>query len=65
MTDETTFGATHEKTKLAVLREAVDRADHLAVTQTKLIESQDMLIQTLQARIKTLESELAEARCAM
>lgn len=65
MTDELHFGATHDKTKLAVLREAVERADHLAATQTRLIESQEALIATLQARIKTLESELSEARCAL
>lgn len=65
MTDETTFGATHDKTKLAVLREAVERADHLAATQMRLVESQEALIATLQARIKTLESELSEMRCAL
>ena len=65
MTDELQFGATHDKTKLAVLREAVERADHLAVIQMRLIESQETLIATLQARIKTLESELFEVRCAL
>jgi len=65
MTDELHFGATHDKTKLAVLREAVERADHLAVIQMRLIESQETLIATLQARIKTLESELSEVRCAL
>jgi hypothetical protein len=65
MTDEMTFGATHDKTKLAVLREAVERADMLASTQTKLIESQEALIETLQRRIRTLESELSEARAAI
>jgi two-component sensor histidine kinase len=65
MTDELQFGATHDKTKLAVLREAVERADHLAVIQMRLIESQEALIATLQARIKTLESELSEVRCAL
>jgi|DEB0MinimDraft_3_1074331.scaffolds.fasta_scaffold360519_1 two-component sensor histidine kinase len=65
MTDELQFGATHDKTKLAVLREAVERADHLAVIQMRLIESQETLIATLQARIKTLESELSEVRCAL
>ncbi len=65
MTDELQFGATHDKTKFAVLREAVDRADTLASTQAKLIESQEMLIATLQRRIRTLESELSEARAAL
>jgi hypothetical protein len=31
----------------------------------RLIESQETLIATLQARIKTLESELSEVRCAL
>jgi two-component sensor histidine kinase len=65
MTDETTFGATHDRTKLAVLREAIDRADAMASTQAKLIESQELLISTLQRRIRTLESELSEARAAI
>ena len=65
MTDELHYGATHDKTKLAVLREAVDRADALTGTQAKLIESQELLIATLQRRIRTLESELSEARAAL
>jgi len=65
MTDELHYGATHEKTRLAVLKEAVDRAANLAATQAKLIESQEMLIATLQRRIRTLESELSEARAAL
>ena len=51
--------------KLAVLREAVERADMLASTQAKLIESQELLISTLQRRIKQLESELFEARAVL
>lgn len=65
MTDEMTFGATHDKTKLAVLREAIDRADNLATVQAQLISSQEQHIQDLKARVKFLESELAEARTAL
>lgn len=65
MTDELTFGATHDKTKLAVLREAVDRADNLAMVQAQLVATQEQLIQDLKRRIVTLESELSEARTAL
>lgn len=65
MTDELQFGATHDKTKLAVLREAIDRADNLASVQAQLISSQEQHIQDLKARIKLLESELSEARTAL
>jgi hypothetical protein len=46
--------------KLAVLREAVERADTLASTQSKLIANQEQLIATLRSRIKFLESLLSE-----
>jgi len=65
MTDELTFGATHDRTKLAVLREAVDRADNLAMVQAQLITSQEQHIQDLRRRIATLESELAETKTAL
>jgi chromosome segregation ATPase len=65
MTDEINFGATHDRTKLAVLREAIDRADNLATVQAQLISSQEQHIQDLKARVKFLESELAEARTAL
>lgn len=51
-----------DATKIAVLREAVDRADAHAAVQAKLVEAQQALIDTLQLRIKRLESELSEAR---
>ena len=65
MTDEINFGATHDRTNLAVLREAIDRADNLATVQAQLISSQEQHIQDLKARVKFLESELAEARTAL
>lgn len=65
MTDELNFGATHEKTKLAVLREAIDRADNLATVQAQLITTQEQFIQDLKKRIAFLESELSEARTAL
>lgn len=65
MTDELNFGASHEKTKLAVLREAIDRADNLATVQAQLIDTQEQFIQDLKARVKFLESELSEARTAL
>lgn len=72
MTDELNFGATHDTTKLAVLREAVDRADNLAHVQAQLITAQENTIQDLKvqladmrARIKTLESENSELKTAL
>jgi hypothetical protein len=65
MTDEMNFGAMHDKSKLAVLREAVDRADNLATVQAQLIETQEQFIQDLKKRIAFLESELSEARTAL
>lgn len=72
MTDELHFGATHDTTKLAVLREAVDRADNLAYVQAQLITSQQNQIQDLKdqladmrTRIKTLESENSELKTAL
>lgn len=51
---------TDQVTKLAVLREAVDRADTLATTQAKLILNQEQLITNLESRIRFLESLLSE-----
>lgn len=65
MTDEFQFGAIHDTTKLAVLREAVVRADELATVQSQLITTQEQLIQDLKSRIRTLESELSEALTAL
>lgn len=48
--------------KHAVLREAIDRADTLAVSQAKVIEMQDELISGLKARVRQLESELSELK---
>lgn len=61
-----------EQTKLAVLREAVDRADQLAISQARMIETQnaylthqDSYIKSLERRVKELESEVSELRCAI
>jgi hypothetical protein len=65
MTDETTYGAAHDRTKIAVLREAVDRADNLAVTQARLIVVQEEMIETLKETVRLLESHNAELRLAV
>lgn len=72
MTDELHFGATHDTGKLAVLREAVDRADNLAYVQAQLITNQQNQIQDLKdqladmrTRLKTLESENSELKTAL
>jgi hypothetical protein len=65
MTDEMSYSAAHDRTKMAVLREAVDRADNLAVTQAKLITVQEQTIETLRETIRRLESENAELRLAV
>jgi hypothetical protein len=72
MTDELHFGATHDTTKIAVLREAVDRADNLAYVQAQLITNQQNQIQDLKdqladmrTRLKTLESENSELKTAL
>lgn len=49
--------------KVAALREAVERADTLAVVQARLIDNQQRVIELLEARIKTLESMVAELKC--
>jgi transposase len=61
-----------ESTKLAVLREAVDRADTLAIAQAKLIDTQgaylsqqDSYIKSLERRVRELESQINELRCAV
>jgi hypothetical protein len=72
MTDELHFGAAHDTTKIAVLREAVDRADNLAYVQAQLITNQQNQIQDLKdqladmrTRLKTLESENSELKTAL
>lgn len=72
MTDELHFGAIHDTSKLAVLREAVDRADNLAYVQAQLITSQQNQIQDLKdqladmrTRLKTLQSENSELKTAL
>lgn len=48
--------------RFAALREAVERADTLAVVQARLIDNQQRVIELLEARIKTLESVVAELK---
>ena len=48
--------------KVAALREAVERADTLAVVQARLIDNQQRVIELLEGRIKTLESMVAELK---
>lgn len=66
------MNAQPDSTKLAVLREAVDRADMLAIAQAKLIDTQseyltqqNNYITSLERRLRELESEIAELRCAV
>jgi hypothetical protein len=49
--------------RYAALREAVERADTLAVVQARLVDNQQRVIELLEARIKTLESMVAELKC--
>jgi len=50
--------------KFAALREAVERADTLAVVQARLIDNQQRVIELLETRIRTLESMVAELKTA-
>jgi hypothetical protein len=59
------FPAQTDRTKLAVLKEAVERADMLASSQAQTIEMQTELIAMQRARIRQLESEVAEYRASM
>ena len=61
-----------ELTKLAVLREAVDRADTLAIAQARLIDTQssyltqqEIYIKSLEQKCRELESQISELRCAV
>jgi hypothetical protein len=49
--------------RVAALREAVERADTLAVVQARLIDNQQRIIELLEGRVKTLESMVAELKC--
>lgn len=49
--------------RVAALREAVERADTLAVVQARLIDNQARVIELLETRIKTLEAMVAELKC--
>lgn len=58
--------------RIAVLREAVDRADALASTQAMLIATQreymklqDAYVQSIERRVREMESQIAEMRCAL
>lgn len=54
---------TFNPSKYAALREAVERADTLATVQARLIDNQQRVIELLEARIKHLESMVAELKC--
>lgn len=49
--------------RYAALREAVERADTLATVQARLVDNQQRVIELLEARIKHLESMVAELKC--
>jgi len=51
-------------TRYAALREAVERADTLAVVQARLVDNQQRVIELLEQRIKHLESMVAELKCS-
>lgn len=55
--------STIDPSKHAALREAVERADTLAVVQARLIDNQARVIELLETRIKHLESTIAELKC--
>lgn len=61
MTDELQFSGV----KLAVLREAVDRADTLSAVQAKLIETQSQMIEDLRAKVSALQSECSELKTCL
>lgn len=63
---------TPDAQKIAVLREAVDRADTLSIAQSKTIDTQaaylnmqDNYIKSLEKRLRELEGEVSELRCAL
>lgn len=49
--------------RFAALREAVERADMFATVQARLIDNQQRVIELLEARVRMLESEVAELKC--
>ncbi len=55
--------ASEQCPKYEVLKEAIERADQLIAVQDRYLRSQDLLVDQLTARIRKLESELAEFRC--
>lgn len=54
-----------DKAKLAVLREAIDRADTLAAVQAQLISTQEQVIQDLRLQIAALQSQVSELKTAL
>lgn len=64
MTDELTYGALQmtDHAKLAVLREAVERADALTATQAELIKTQSRLLKRTDERYRELESRYRELK---
>ena len=58
-----TFAASGDAhTRVAVLREAVERADLLATVQARLIDNQHKVIELYERRIAVLEGEVAELK---
>jgi hypothetical protein len=49
--------------RVAALREAVERADTLAVVQARLIDNQQLVIELQEKRIRDLEARIEELKC--
>jgi hypothetical protein len=49
--------------RVAALREAVERADTLAVVQARLIDNQQLVIELQEKRIRDLEARIEEFKC--
>jgi hypothetical protein len=49
--------------RVAALREAVERADTLAVVQARLIDNQQLVIELQEKRIRDLEARIEEMKC--
>lgn len=65
MNDRSTLKLLNDQTKLAVLREAIDRADALAAMQARMIEQQEEMLEMLRTKVRALESENRELRGAL
>jgi hypothetical protein len=54
---------TNSPARVAALREAVERADTLAVVQARLIDNQQLVIELQEKRIRDLEARIEELKC--